>query len=42
MTYTVEISKQADADLRGIFEYISFALLSAENAIGQLAEYTEQ
>ena len=36
MTYTVEISIQADADLRGIFEYIAFTLLSAENAIGQL------
>ena len=36
MTYTVEISKQADADLRGIFEYIAFTLHSAENAIGQL------
>lgn len=36
MTYNVEISRQADADLRSIYEYIAFTLLSAENAIGQL------
>lgn len=24
MTYIIEISKQADADLRGIFEYIGY------------------
>jgi hypothetical protein len=29
MTYTVEISKQADLDLRGIFEYIAFTLHSS-------------
>lgn len=36
MIYRVELSEQADADLRGIFEYIAFELLSPENALGQL------
>ena len=36
MTYTIELSKQAQADLRGIFEYIAFVLLSEDNALGQL------
>ncbi len=33
MIYTTE---QADADLRGIYEYIAFELLSPDNAAGQL------
>lgn len=37
MTYRVKISAQADADLRGIYEYIAFHLRSAQNAAGQLA-----
>ena len=28
MMYEVEVSEQADSDLRGIFEYIAFPLLS--------------
>ena len=32
MTYRVTISAQADADLRGIYEYIAFKLRSAINA----------
>ena len=36
MIYEVEISEQADSDLRGIFEYIVFELQSPENASGQL------
>lgn len=36
MIFEVEISEQADADLRGIFEYIAFTLLAPENASGQL------
>lgn len=36
MIFTVEISEQADNDLRAIYEYIAFELLSPENAIGQL------
>ena len=36
MIYEVVITEQADADLRGIYEYIAFELLSLENAAGQL------
>lgn len=36
MTFAVEISDQADRDLRSIYEYIAFALQSPENAGGQL------
>ena len=42
MIYEVELSEQADSDLRGIFEYISFELQSPENAIGQLDRLEEQ
>ena len=35
MIFEVEISDQAEADLRGIFEYIAFTLLAPENATGQ-------
>lgn len=34
--YGVNITKQAEQDLRGIFEYIAFDLLSPENAGAQL------
>ena len=34
MIYEVEVSEQADCDLREIFEYIAFELQSSENAIG--------
>ena len=37
MSYAVEITEQADADLRGIFEYIAFDLQSLQNAAGQLS-----
>lgn len=36
MTFKVEVSNQAETDLRGIFEYIAFKLQSPESAIGQL------
>ncbi len=36
MIYEVVISKQAEADLRNIYEYIAFELLAPENAAGQL------
>ena len=36
MIYEVIITKQADADLRGIYEYITFELLSPDNAAGPL------
>ena len=36
MMYKVEISTQAETDLRGIFEYISYELGSVQNASKQL------
>lgn len=36
MTFEIQISEQADIDLRGIYEYIAFDLLAPENAAGQL------
>ena len=41
MNYEVELSMQADADLRGIYEYIAFTLLAPENASGQLERLEE-
>lgn len=37
MSYSAEISEQANADLRGIFKYIAFELQSVQNAAGQLS-----
>ena len=42
MIYEVEVSEQADSDLRGIFEYIAFELQSPENASRQLDHLEEQ
>ena len=42
MIYEVEVSEQADSDLRGIFEYIAFELQALENASGQLDRLEEQ
>lgn len=42
MIYEVEVSEQADSDLRGIFEYIAFELQSPKNAIEQLNRLEEQ
>ena len=42
MIYEVEVSEQADRDLREIFEYIAFELQSPENEIGQLDRLEEQ
>ena len=42
MKYEVEVSEQADRDLREIFEYIAFELQLPENAIGQLDRLEEQ
>ena len=41
MTYSVEIAAQAEKALRGIYEYIAYALQSAENAAAQLARLEE-
>lgn len=42
MIYEVITTDQADADLRGIYEYIAFELLSPDNAAGQLGRLEEQ
>ena len=42
MIYEVEVSEQADNDLRGIFEYIALELQSPENASRQLDHLEEQ
>ena len=42
MIYEVEVSEQADSDLRGIFEYIAFELQSPKNACGQLDRLEKQ
>lgn len=36
MIYKVTTTDQADSDLKGIYEYIAFELLSPDNAAGQL------
>lgn len=41
MIFEIEISEQAGADLRGIFEYIAFELQSMQNAKGQLERLEE-
>lgn len=41
MIYEVTTTDQADADLRGIYEYITFELLSPDNAAGQLDRLEE-
>ena len=42
MIFKVIISAQAENDLRGIFEYITFELLSPENAEKQLDHLEKQ
>ena len=42
MIYEVEVSEQADSDLREIFEYIAYELQSPQNASGQLDRLEEQ
>ena len=42
MIYEIDVSEQADSDLRGIFEYIAFELQALENASGQLDRLEEQ
>jgi toxin ParE1/3/4 len=42
MTYRIEFSKQADADLQGIFEYIALDLDSMQNAEEQLCRLEDR
>ncbi len=41
MIYELITTDQADADVRGIFEYIAYELLSQDNAVGQLERLEE-
>jgi toxin ParE1/3/4 len=41
MIFEIEISAQADNDLRNIYEYIAYELQSPENAKGQLDRLEE-
>lgn len=41
MKYKIEISEQADKDLRSIYEYIAFELQAPENASGQIDRLEE-
>lgn len=41
MIYEIITAEQADADLRGIYEYIAFELLSPDHAAGQLERLEE-
>lgn len=36
MTYKVNITRQAEEDIRGVFEYIAYDLKSVQNALSQL------
>ena len=42
MRYAVEVSSQAERDIRAIYAYISLSLLSPENADAQLARLEER
>lgn len=41
MIYEIIITEQADVNLRGIYEYISFELIAPDNATGQLDRIEE-
>ena len=42
MIYSVNISAQADKDIRAIYEYIALTLMSPENANAQLSRLEER
>lgn len=42
MKYDVVVSEEAESDIRGIFEYIAYKLLSLENAAGQIRRIEDQ
>lgn len=42
MNYRVNISAQADKDLRAVYAYIAFSLTSPENAASQLSRLEER
>lgn len=42
MSYLVTITQEAEEDLGGIYAYITFSLLSPQNAKGQIDEKSEK
>ena len=42
MIYSVNISSQADKDLRAIYEYIAISLVSPQNAAAQLSRLEDR
>ena len=42
MIYSVNISSQADKDIRAIYEYIALTLMSPENANAQLSRLEDR
>lgn len=42
MIYSVNISAQADKDIRAIYEYIALTLMSSENANAQLSRLEDR
>ena len=42
MIFRVNITRQAEEDLRGIFEYIAYELHSFQNAVGQRGRLEEE
>lgn len=42
MIYSVNISSQADRDIRAIYEYIALSLMSPENADAQLSRLEDR
>lgn len=42
MNYTVNLSSRADKDIRAIYEYIAFSLMSPENADAVLSRFEER
>lgn len=41
ISYEVRMSNQANYDIKSIYEYIAFELLSPENAVGQVFRLEE-
>ena len=41
ISYEVRMSNQANYDIKSIYEYIAFELLSPENAVGQIFRLEE-
>ena len=42
MTFQVNITRQAEEDLRNVFEYIAYELQSVQNAVAQLCRLEEE